>query len=50
MVIQANQNNKTRLHASISKMTKEHVLVKESKDKDGDKKIYSRNVKVWGRV
>ena len=33
-------NNKTRLCASISKMTKGHMLVKVTNDKTGDKKGY----------
>jgi hypothetical protein len=36
--------------AIIFKMAIGHVLVKESNDKAGDKKEYSRNVKECGRI
>lgn len=39
-VIQGKHSSKMRLCASISKMTKEHVLVKVTNDKAGDKKGY----------
>jgi hypothetical protein len=39
---EGNRSNKTRLCASISKMTKGHVLVKATNDKTGDKKGYQK--------